>query len=1115
MGKFSGASAVNAAQQGTLGQIELPINKPDEEQAAPPSGIKARLAAAADPSVNLKQAEELPAAPEVLDSEQQLQADLQEQQRQAVPSLRDRWADIPTPKPLEQATASSMSDGGIINRAKNLAQTVEAGGLKLPTSTFNTSAYGLAQEGATGAQIAEQLSPGGDVGSIQAAVNRVGAMDNTDPRNARVDPDFLVAGSMVTENLLAQFAQGGTETEIKAELDPLSEAQGGILAEPTFDDRPNKVISKQQGNAQIGQQIAQEYQRLKGREVPDKIPPKEAEALGDLFKMTWATQNPNLVNVVNDKDTKQTYLQLTPEGEDVIAKGVTDRKRLFPSKDVRPAKTPLKQGQLPGDTGQNVVKGVQGKVGADQKFGKTLKDAMRNLANVPNVVDVQRMKILYATALPILQNLQNPEAFSQWQAGINNIGADKLAKYEAKHGPAVAQDEMIKAAQKLANEIQAIARERKGANYLSYAIQGFQGRISPQQSVFNPTSSKAVRFVTRNAVPAPAKPGSRVEKNLRQMYAMMLVKGADGLLPDAREHKLRANEAKLEAWGDMLANALQMTDAEAESISQAIEQGLSLTDPNFPQVKPLQVNDPELEAAIASKGEDGPHFIDGLMDFANYVKKKKAGQPHYSYFNAYIDGKTNGIASNGIQMGISKTAQQTGVIRDSETDYLDESGDVRDVLKNTLLSMVDTNGFDGNNSEIASELSAVARAVFSHRDLNKKTTMTFGYGKEIPTFGQDMYDTAMYLKADPGAIKDPAMREAFTNSIDVVEEFLGDEKKFGDSLMTVYGPALASVMSPEALASRNVMRSAAVLYSATNQIMQIQGPTGMDLRFGRDANTGETTESRYKIRGDDFEYQSKVQHQEKAPTSAAVRKYEDSDDVGGYAYGGSVVGPVQALDAATVGLTASGKSWNRMKSASGGNPYMHTIYDAFKVDAMGYDVLLEEVNENWLDTSMNWSYLEETQKSVDRDMKAWREKHAKADPNAEVEANDKVYLDWIMKQEMTDHGPKMSNFNKRIGTAGAFSRRDSKFKSTKDAALFLQNEMAKVGYDWKKPPEKVTHRQLHTFVNALEHMLQTGNRLGKAVQRTNNNKKALKQEILSKGYKTPSGKRIALQYYAH
>ena len=58
--------------------------------------------------------------------------------------------------------------------------------------------------------------------------------------------------------------------------------------------------------------------------------------------------------------------------------------------------------------------------------------------------------------------------------------------------------------------------------------------------------------------------------------------------------------------------------------------------------------------------------------------------------------------------------------------------------------------------------------------------------------------------------------------------------------------------------------------------------------------------------------------------------------------------PVQSLDAATVALTASGRSWARLDNASNGNPYLHTIYDAFKVDAMGYDVVLDEVNKNWL-----------------------------------------------------------------------------------------------------------------------------------------------------------------------
>ena len=97
------------------------------------------------------------------------------------------------------------------------------------------------------------------------------------------------------------------------------------------------------------------------------------------------------------------------------------------------------------------------------------------------MVDKQRMKILYATALPVLKTI-NQDGVQRWEATINNIGSDKLAKYTSEHGPQIAQAEMVKAAQKLANEVQSIAQERNGANYLTYAVQGFQGRISPQQS---------------------------------------------------------------------------------------------------------------------------------------------------------------------------------------------------------------------------------------------------------------------------------------------------------------------------------------------------------------------------------------------------------------------------------------------------------------------------------------------------------------------------------------------------------------------------------------------------------------------------------------------------------
>ena len=1128
MGKFSSAGGVSPLLQEAAAQVELPTGQiaPEQEQEVAPQQ-------AIDPSVSLRGTErtgqafdqELPAPSQPrLEPQEQLNADVAEVERHSIPTLRQRWQQPLPPDPIDVATASAKPDGGIIHRANKMAADAERGALFPSVSLANTAGFPVAQEGGTSTQVADAISAERE-GSLIAAVNRVGAMTNTDPRNPVMDPDFVKAASMVTENVFMDLAVGDS-FEGDVEADPVSAAQGeGELNVPRDGSIQPQRVAKQAGNARIGQQIAQEYQRLRDpNAVPNKIPRKEAETLGDAMKMMWAAQNPELVSVVRDPKTDQKYLQMTPVGENVLAAGTADRKRLFPTTKVRPAKQPSVQGKLGGDIGENIVKSVQGSVGKGQKFGQVLEESMKNLGNVPNVVDKTRSKILLATALPTLQQSAAPETFNTWQAKINNLGSDKVAKYTAKHGPVIAQAEMQKAARKLANEVQAISQERHGANFFTYAIQGFQGRVSPQQSKFNATNSKAVRFVTRNAVPSPAKPGSRVEKNLRQMYAMMLVSGADGVLPEAREIKLKGAEAQLEAWGDKLSGLVEgsMTDAEYEAISNAIAQGKPLNDPSFPQVKGIQLDpvaDAELISKIESKGEDGPHFIDGLIDFANYAKAKKAGKTHHSYFNAYIDGKTNGIASNGIQMGISKTAAQTGVTRNSDTDYLD-AGDVREALKNELNFQIDNTGFGGTHEGFSSELSAVARAVFNHRDLNKKTTMTFGYGKEVDSFGQDMYDTAQFLRADPSQIKDPNMREAFLASIDEVENQIPEEREFGQTLMTLYAPALESVMSKEALAARSVMRASAAMFAMTDGLMEIQGPTGMDLRFGRDViNEDGTTTSNYRLRGDDVaggDQQFTAISQEQRPTSAAAKTFEDSSDVGGYAYGGSVVGPVQALDAATVGLTTSGKSWQRLKKSSGGNPYVHTIYDAFKADAMGYDTILEEVNANWLDASMNWSYLEETQKATRKHMSEWKQAINKRDPKEKLNATERAYMDYILEPKINEKTGKQSmpNFNRRLFKA---MKKDS--LTYGQASTSMQQRMAQVGYDWKNPPKEPTVAQLKEFVASAEDLLRWDTRLTGAVKHTNDNKKKLKEEIKKDGYKIPSGPRkgesIALQYYAH
>ena len=195
---------------------------------------------------------------------------------------------------------------------------------------------------------------------------------------------------------------------------------------------------------------------------------------------------------------------------------------------------------------------------------------------------------------------------------------------------------------------------------------------------------------------------------------------------------------------------------------------------------------------------------------------------------------------------------------------------------------------------------------------------------------------------------------------------------------------------------------------------------------------------------------------------------------------------------------------------------MHTIYDAFKTDAMGYDVILEEVNQNWLDTAMKWSYLKETKKSTLDTMDNWRSDinaRIKKNPDEVLSDNERAYMDFILKMEYNVEGkPSMKNYYKKIGTAGDFNKRKiPPWKAMNDLAI----KMASVGYDWMDPPSNPTVTQLKMFVDTLHTQLNVYKRLDHSIDLTERQKKELRKEIMEQGYKTKSGRTIALQYYAH
>jgi len=1086
---------------------------------------------------------------------------IEEIERQSIPSFKqkqrmetgpDKWqynssAQNANSLPLQ----TNQSDGGMKTRATDIIN--------------NKNGIGFTV----------QADPQGETTSAMSKVlHKLGAVVEKQPEDLgftpdklsyKADPALMGVGALVVENDFSEIMLN----EEEAESDPLKE----VMKTSKFDEQYQKPltleVTRAKNNAKVGNKVYQEYQRLKGEAsadptIPERaLPREEAEILGQAMKEIWARNNPDMIEIIPGNEKEQATYRITDEGQTKLARNTLERTKFFNKTIVQPSKIPLPEGKLPGDVGATVVKDISGRVG-NIRLGKEIAQAARNLSTVPHVVDNRRARIMYQTLLPVLAT----NSSSSWMADIYSIGQDKmndflgaqrgyqrkakeaeargeLDKFIKLNGVYDPQENMAKLRFKIAQEAQSIAQNRKGANYLTYNVQSFNGRLTPQQTYFNPVTSKLVRFVTKNATPAVVKKGSRQERNLRQIYTLLLndsisgspMNGADSLLPDARDSALTVATPKLKQWGERLKQVLTMTNEEYEAVSEAISKGLPFSDPAFPKVQPLALdptNDKDLIDAIQSKGEDGPHYMDALIDFVDYVDAMKAGKDFRTSINAYIDGKTNGTASNAMQMGYIPTAFRTGVLRLGTENLLDE-GDVRDQLKELALSSI-TEGWDGNTEAFIGELNFVAREIYSDRGLNKMTTMTFGYGKEINSFAFAMSDLM-----DELAVQD----KDFADNLDrlIKKSKLSQDKVAKDLLMNKYGAALVGVISSEAVNARRLMRASAIVHATIDSPLIIKSYTGMDLILGGYENTGDFETDNVVIfdklqeaAGGKVRNVSKVMHYDSKLTAAAARTRTDDDGnitniPGEYVYGGSLPAPVQSLDAATVAMSSSGKSWSKLKYNSGGNPYMLTIYDAFKMDVNGYDTILEEVNANWLKASTEWSYLKETKEATQKAVNAWNKKNKGRDPKDKLSRTERMFMDYMLSLEPNAKGepsqkPFVNKISKMLIIPPSHTDEDGFNPRLWKLASKIKVMMSNVGYNVANAPAEgeATWEQLRVFTNfilqAQAHYdlgsskdvdagaSKLSNQFDQAIAHTESNKKKLKEKIKELGVPV-------YQYYAH
>ena len=181
------------------------------------------------------------------------------------------------------------------------------------------------------------------------------------------------------------------------------------------------------------------------------------------------------------------------------------------------------------------------------------------------------------------------------------------------------------------------------------------------------------------------------------------------------------------------------------------------------------------------------------------------------------------------------------------------------------------------------------------------------------------------------------------------------------------------------------------------------------------------------------------------------------------------------------------------------------------MDAAGYDTVLEEVNKNWLDAAMKWSYLEQTKDATIKAVKNWREKNKDRPPSDPLSRTERLFMDHMLSLEPTANDPNkftMRAFTSKIRNIVPLP----KDKKEADGIVYsiantLQKEMKAVGYDVYNPPETATWLMQKTFVNVLNRETKLASQFDKAISRTENNKRELMKEIRKSG--------PVYQYYAH
>lgn len=1084
--------------------------------------------------------------------------------------------------PSRDDTVNMMARAEHFSKQIDKAQNPEAFSINWhPKSSVRDDYVNINKRIATSTSLAEKTSL---MESRDALLKNQGETENTlaqtintklravvsDPNTGMtsIDPDFGKVASMATENALDGAFMGAKEDPEDME-NPF-----------TADERGNAVPVDKVNPADLATNTGREVhkwwsaeKKARGEPIDESITDQEAKDLGAATLMTYAGSFPNLMEVDyvkggRDKDgnpnAEGMRFVLTDRGQRQMELNRGTRTRMFDTR-INPSRTPKPAG-LEGDSAsEKPAFRKRREIESDDKAYASLEQVEESIANqngVNHVVDARRSRIALAMLLPTLYgqigdpNNRFSDAFGlgsislettiKEQTDVKGMAADKAQNF--------AMNVMQSKKKSTAREVKAIADNFGVPNYLTFGIQPMTARTMVQQTDFNPTRNKLVRFVTRSAHPAVIKSMSgRLYENYMNILALSF--GKDDMLPKGRMADLKENTPRYRAWGKSLKDNLDKafpTDMFNQGMA-AIQSGQKVPDPSAQLLQFQRGLDPALMDFLTKKGEDAPMAIDALIDFADFMDNMEQGRPHKTSLNAYVDGKTNGIANQGMMLGIKNLATKVGALRNADAATALDDGDIRQAMADLISDRLDNGTIPVIPMEQLQDgrdmiLMDVLRGLGNAKPINKAISMIFPYGKEIAGMKGEIANKLPEVRANDSVL-DSQIEELVNSGIPLDDIISAAHENVVYSLFEIFGE--------DTFKTRSIMRHVGFLHALTDDLFSIKGPIGHRINLGDrriDPKTTQTT--RVTVGGTAQERNPKTTMKlnvsDQYLSSAATRPTgrDPRGEAAGHVRGRAAVIPTQSMDSAVVIRTSTGKSWEKLKAAHPANdPYFFQIYDAFKVDVHNYDVIAGETNQNWLDiTTRDWSFLAEAEKELNS-LESDFENRMNANPGREHSLADDgtfSYLGRLMDPE-TRRNADGKEIHQR-STAKAFAasvfpidpdgnfmgRTDYKRGSSRaapsevmdnynnflnDQAGIIQgvivNAINGVGRQRLKVgqvPDSINSEEALAVFKAITTYSHSKARLSALAKRTQSNRSQLREEVMAQKRKTGFG---ALQYWAH